>query len=222
MANIVLQDVTAVINGTSKYNGNQFDTCHVEMILQASEPIPDTSSWYIPKPDNPTIPPMVAEIFKMSKIEFYPQSEATLTAGLDDTLAQAKAGDMNGVLEDIPKLLLISILKKVNLIPIQNSANCYMLQYDYKLYPLPDIQPSAFEFYIKLPFDTLTVATGGRVQCTIITPIGAVVDAENTKGILENNQSVIEEHTVNADYSRRSIVSFQYQNDPLFVARYHY
>lgn len=222
MANIKLQDVTAIINGTSRYNGNQYDTCHVEMILEASEPIPDTLSWYIPKPDNPTIPPIVAEIFKMSNTNYFPQSEATLTQGLGDTLDQAKNNDLEGVIQDIPKLLLLSILKKVNLTPILNSANCYMLQYDYKLYPLPDIQPPTFEFYIQLPFDTLSVAQGGKVQCTILTPIGSVLDQANTKGILENNTGVIEEHVANAQYSRRPVVSFEYQNDPLFIVRYSY
>lgn len=221
MPNIMLQDVTAIINGTSRYNGNQHDTCHVEMILEASEPIPPELNWYIPKPDNPTIPPIVTEIFKLTNTFYYPQSETTLTQGLGDTLEQAKNNDLNGVLEDIPKLLLLSILKKVNLTPILNSTNCYMLQYDYKLYPLPNIQPPTFEFYIQLPFDTLTVAQGGRVQCTILTPIGSVIDSQNTMGILEN-QSVIEEHATNAQYSRRPVISFKYQNDPLFKVRYTY
>lgn len=221
MANIRLQDVTAIINGTSLYNGGLYDTCHVEMLLVSDEPIPPESSWYVPKQDNPTIPPIVAEIFKMTNIKYYPQSEATLTTGLNDTLDQAKNNDLAGVLEDVPRLLLLSILKKANLNPIPNSTNCYMLQYDYKLYPLPDI-PNTFEFYVQLPFDTLIVGGGGRVQCTILTPINSLIDTENTKGIPENNAGVIEEHNTNAEYSRRPVVSFQFQNDPLFVVRYHY
>ncbi len=221
MPNIRLQDVTTVINGTSRYNNNQYDICHVEMLLVTEEPLPPEANWYVPKQDNPTIPPAVAEIFKIENLQMYPQHESTLTSGLDDAKQQAINGNLEGVLQGMSKLMLLALLKKVSLNPIPGAANTYSLQYDYKLFPLPNMQVPTFEFYVELPFDTLTVAQGGRVQCTVVAPIDSTIEPEATKGIISTG-GTIEEQPLRADRSRRPIVNFEYQNDPLFVVRYHY
>jgi hypothetical protein len=68
-----------------------------------------------------------------------------------------------------------AIMKKVPLTPISGSPNTYLLSYDYKIFPIDNT--SDYEFKIRVPFDGLKVAqNGGRVQLTIVTPIGAQID----------------------------------------------
>ena len=225
MPNIRLQDVTAIINGTSQYNSNAFDTCHVEMLLVTDEAIPPETGWYVPLQNGSTVPPIIMEIFKLSNLQMYPQNESTITKGVEDAKEQALAGNTQGVFDDMSKLLLISLLKKMSLVPVNGSTNTYMLQYDYKLFPIKDVQIPTYQFYVQLPFDTLTLVTGGRIQCTVLTPINSIIDSESTKGTIFNNGTPsgnIEEQTTRAEASKRPVVSFEYQNDPLFVVQYHY
>lgn len=217
MPNMTLQDVTAIINGTSRY-GSGFDTCHVEMLLVTDTPFPAETSWYVPNQDGSTVPPDVNQILNLGQIKMYPQSEATLTQGIDDVKQQALNGDLQGVLDDMQKLILLALLKKVQLTPVLGTANTYMMKYDYKIFP--NVQNS-FNFYIQLPFDTLTLAAGGRIQCTAITPSGSVIDPVNTKGI-DLNGTELQEQIGNAVASNRPVVSFVYQNDPIFTICYHY
>lgn len=219
MSTIQLQDLTAIINGTSRYNGNAYDSIHVEILLVTNEPIPNEQQWYVPA--GVSVPPEVMAILKLTNLPMYPTSETTLLQGIDDIKQQAESGNLQDVINDSARLMLLSILKKMTLTPIPGSTNAYMLSYDYKLFPLKD-SPNAYEFRVLLPFDGLTLnPSGGRVQVTVVTPVGVAIDAANTKGIATGNVE-INELVRPIENTNRQIVSFAYQTDPEFIIRYNY
>lgn len=218
MALIQLQDLTVTINGTSRYNGNSFDTAHVEILLVTNEPIPNNQFWYAPS--GVTVPPAVAEILKLTNLPMYPTSESKILTGIEDIKQQAEAGNLQEVINDSARLMLLSIFKKISLTPIVGSTNAYVLSYDYKLFPLKDT-PLAYEFKVLLPFDGLTLnPAGGRVQVTAITPCAATIDPVNTKGVAPNSE--ITESISPVQNTNRQIVSFQFHLDPEFTIRYIY
>ncbi|MDD7795909.1 hypothetical protein [Clostridium sp. 'White wine YQ'] len=219
MSNIKLQDLTAIITGTSQY-GAGYDTVHVETLLVTDEPISSEAAWYVP--NGSTVPPAVLEIFKISNLKMYPQSEATLLNGVDDIKQQALSGNLQEVINDSSRLLLLSILKKIQLNPVPSATNTYLLTYDYKLYPLDGVQVPTFEFQVLLPFDTLILSPGGRVQVTVLTPIGAKINQQETKGTVIPSNAELQEEVSVSSQSRRATISFAYQNDPEFVVKYNY
>lgn len=217
---IKLQDATVVINNTSRFNNKQYDTVRVETLLETTEPLPSEMTWYVPS--GTSIPPEVANLFKAKNIRMFPQREETLLQGTEDIRDQAQSENVLGVLEDASKLLLRAVLKEAPLSPIAGSPKTYTLSYEYKLFPLNvDSENNTFEFYIVLPFDGLEVAQGGRVQMTILTPIGAKIDGNATKGIADTGQE-ISEMVSEIPHTNRQVVSFAWQNDPEFFVRYSY
>lgn len=213
---IELQDATVVINNTSRFNQNQYDTVRVETLLKTKQPLPAETTWYVP--NGTSIPPQVSEVFKALNIRMFPQKRESIMGGTEDIHEQAEQGNAIEVLDDASKLLLRAVLKEVALTPIAGSTNTYTLSYEYKLYPTKE---NKFEFYIILPFDGLKVASGGRVQMTILAPIGAKVDPNATKGIAENGQE-IKELISHIQHTNRQVVSFGWQNDPEFTVVYSY
>jgi len=215
---ITLQDATVVINNTSRYNNKQYDTVRVETLLTTTEALPNEMTWYVPS--GTSIPPEVASLFKAKNIRMFPQREETLLKGTEDIIEQSKAENVLGVLEDASNLLLRAVLKETPLTPITGSPNTYTLSYEYKLFPI-DTENNTFEFFIILPFDGLAVAQGGRVQMTILTPIGAKIDPNETKGIADTGEE-ISEMVADITHTNRQVVSFGWQNDPAFTVRYSY
>jgi hypothetical protein len=219
MSMIQLQDLSAVINGASRYNGNAFDTVHVEIFLVTNEPIAAEQFWYVPA--GVTVPPAVLDIFKLTNLPMYPTSEANLLKGIDDIKQQAENGNLQEVINDSAKLMLLSVLKKVALSPVPGSQNLYLLSYDYKLYPLKD-QPNTYEFKVVLPFDGLQLnPSGGRVQVTLLTPINSIVDPQYTKGV-DINGTELAELVKPIENTKRQLVAFEYHLDPEFTVRYKY
>jgi hypothetical protein len=216
--NVILQDLTAMIQNTSRYNSGQFDIVHVENIIQTDEPIPQDKYWYIPNGVTPN--PVAEVVFKAKNMVMYPMSEEELLAGTSDIIEQAKSGSFDGVLEDTSKLMMLSLMKKQSLEPITGSSNLYRLSYDYKLFPVFDI-PNTFDFKVQLPFSGLGVVTGGAVQMTVIMPLTSQPDPTVTEGIDINGQS-IQELITPIQNVNRNIISFRYQNDPVFTIRYRY
>jgi hypothetical protein len=216
--NIRLQDVSVVVNGTSRYNGNQYDTVHVETLLVMDEPIPAEETWYVP--NGTSVPPEVLNFFKISGVDMNPKKASTILQGTEDIREQSESENLQGVIEDSARFMLRAILKKVPLTPISDSSNTYLLSYDYKIFPIDNT--SDYEFKIRVPFDGLKVAeNGGRVQLTIVTPIGAQIDESLTKGVDENGQEISELISPISNVNRQ-IVSFAYQIDPDFTVRYRY
>ncbi|KGX85889.1 hypothetical protein N784_06710 [Pontibacillus litoralis JSM 072002] len=216
--NIRLQDVNVVINGTSRYNGNAFDTVHVETLLCMDEPLPAEETWYVP--NGSSVPPEVLSFFKIAGVDMNPKKASTILQGTEDIKKQSEESNLEGVIEDSARFLLRAVMEKTTLTPISNSPNTYLLSYDYKIYPVGD--SSDYELKILVPFDGLAVApNGGRVQITVMTPIAAKVDPKLTKGIDENNREISESISAIPNVNRQ-IVSFAYQKDPLFTVHYRY
>lgn len=107
MANIKLQDVMVFVNGTSRYNNNEFDTVLVKTMIQTDEPI--TEEYYVP--NGTTVNPAILELLKLQNLEVTPFQANTLLAGTEDIQTQALNGNPSGTLEDAAKLLLLSMLK---------------------------------------------------------------------------------------------------------------
>lgn len=215
---IRLQDVSVVINGTSRYNGNQYDTVHVENLLVMDEPIPAEETWYVPT--GASVPPEVLNFFKITGLDMNPKKASTILEGTQDIAEQSEKENLQGVMEDSARLMLRAIMKKAPLTPISGSPNTYLLSYDYKLYPINGAND--YEFKVHVPFDGLEVApNGGRIQLTIMTPIAAKIDPVLTKGIAENQSEIAEQIAPVANVNR-NIVSFAYQLDPDFTVHYKY
>ena len=219
MANVRLQDLTAIIHNTSRSNGGKYDLVHVENLIQTGTPVESTLSWYVPTGVSPN--PIASALFKSSKLAMYPRTEAELTAGTQDMIEEAKTQKLTDLTDDMAKLMMLCMMKKTTLIPIAGATNLYRLSYDYKLFP--DITtPTNFKFSTELPFKGLTVApNGGKVQMTVLMPMGAQIDVNATKGQAPNNPN-IQEQIVNIPSINRNTVTFKYQIDPLFDIVYHY
>ncbi len=218
MSNIVLQDLTAMIHHTSRFNGNQFDSVHVEILLQTDVPLTSEEQWYIPS--GVSVPIEVLEFFKATNISMYPMLANEVIAGTEDIIAQSEAGNLQEVQIDAAKLMLRAIMKKTSFTPVTGTNNLYMLSYDYKLYPIKEA-PNSYEFKVQLPFSGLGMPNGSRVQMTVIMPIGSQIDPNATKGIAINGVEV-NELIKPMENVNRNILSFEYHQDPLFTIRYMY
>lgn len=213
-ATINLQHFTAVIHNSSRF-GLDHDIVHVETLLNTTEPLPDGSSWYVPAGVN--IPQAVLEILKLGNLQLYPMKSDHLLEGTEDIAKSAQEGNLQDVISDSSKLLLLSVLKNTTICPITGSKNLYKLSYDYNLYPTAD---GYYELHVQLPFDGLTLnPAGGKVQVSVLCPLGSTVDEVFTKGIDENKTEITEAVTKTQN---NVIVTFSYQKDPLFAVRYKY
>ncbi|OMD43472.1 hypothetical protein [Paenibacillus odorifer] len=218
MANIQLQDVIIFVNGTSRYNGNTFDTVLVKTTIKTDEPILD--EYYVPS--GVTAPPAILELLRLQNLEVTPFKASTLLQGTEDIQEEAANGNPAGTLEDAAKLLLLSILKKSTLVPVSGSVNLYELTYEYKIYPFTTQGlPNTYELQIRVPFDGLGMPNGSRVEVSVVLPRFAEVDTTATQGRdlqgLEITELVYEMPNVN-----RKAVTFAYQLDPLFTIRYNH
>ncbi|MBU3227371.1 hypothetical protein [Clostridium algidicarnis] len=218
--NIKLQDFTATIHQTSKYNGGEFDLVHVESLIVTDQPIPSDDTWYIP--NSKPIDPMFKSIFEHAKINLMPTHSSLIQERIDgfgDALNEAMSGDENETKKDITTLALLSAFSKTTLNPIENTENTYLLSYSYKLFP---IAPNIFELKVTLPFPGFIMPDNGdEIQITVVTPINAIIDKEKTMGISEDNQQIQPQYA-EFTYSRKQAISFQYTTDPEFTIRYNY
>lgn len=219
MANIVLQDLTAMIHGTSKFNGNQFDMVHVEILLQTDSALTPEMTWFVPS--GTSVSEEVLAIFKATNLAMYPMSEASVMQGTEDIIEQSKQGNLTDVIQDASKLMLRAIMKKTSFIPVAGTSNLYLLAYDYKLFPIKEA-PNMFNFKVVLPFDGLGMPTGSKVQMSLIMPIGSSIEPTFTEGVAMNGQK-INEQVQPIGTTGHNILSFEYQiTDPLFTVRYQY
>lgn len=218
MANIKLQDLTAMIHHTSRYNGNQFDMVHVETILETDVPLAPNASWYVPC--GTTVPDYLVQMLQVSNVAMYPMSAEYVDNEVSNIFEASKGRVLSEVTHDSSLLMLQAIMTPQSFTPVSGATNLYHLAYDYKLFPNKD-NPKAYDFRVVLPFHGLGMPAGSRVQMAIILPISASLDATTTKGVTVNGQ-VIEELTQDIPNCQRKIVSFAYQNDPEFTVRYVY
>ena len=219
MPNVIIQDLTAVINGTSRQWAG-YDTVHVDTFIQTDSPIPLDSFYYVP--NGSSVPNEVLALFKLAKLDMYPMQESTILQGTENIREIATSENLEGTIADASRLLLRSVMKKTSLTPVTGTSNCYIISYDYKLFP---VEPNVFEFKVVLPFDGLTVnPSGNRIQATICAPIGSIINPIMTKGIDSNGNEIQESITsiTSIPNIRKPIVSFEYQIDPEFTVQYNY
>jgi hypothetical protein len=217
MPNIKLQDVVIFVNGTSRYNNNAFDTVLVKTLLHSDEPI--TEEYYVPS--GVTANPDIFKILDLQGLEITPFKASTLLAGTEDIQEQALNGNPAETLSDAAKLLLLSLMKKSQLVPVSGSQNTYELTYEYKIFPQQE-NPNSYELEIRVPFDGLGIhPQGGRVEVSVILPRMAELDGNLTKGIDEQGAEINEIPYPTPNVNRQ-IVTFAYQLDPLFTIRYNH
>lgn len=217
MSNIKFQDVTVVVNGSSRYNGNQYDSVMVHTTIITDSPL--TESYFVPA--GVSLPNPALELIKMHGLEYRPYRASILTEGTENIIQSSLDGDTADTLSDSAKLILLSALKERQLDQVAQVGNSfvYELKYEYKIFPLQNSQE--YQFEIRLPFDGIQMTNGSRVQLTVLTPSGAVVDSVETKGIDDNGQE-IQEMIQQLQNSNRSVVSFNYQLDPHFTVQYNH
>lgn len=216
MPNIKLQDVMIFVNGTSRYN-NAFDTVLVKTFLHSDEPIQD--EYYVPS--GVSANPEILKILDLQGLEVTPFKANTLLQGTEDIQEQAINGNPSETLSDAAKLLLLSLMKKSQLIPVAGSKNTYELTYEYKIFPQQE-NANSYEFEIRVPFDGLGIhPQGGRVEVTVVLPRMAELDGSLTKGVDEQGAEINEIPYPTPNVNRQ-IVTFAYQKDPLFTIRYNH
>lgn len=218
MANVRLQDLTAIIHNTSRFNGGKYDLVHVENLIQTDTPIDPNLSWYVPNGETPSS--LLNKIIKSSKIPMYPRTANELLEGTQDIVSEAQNGKLEDFSKDLVQLSMLCALKKTSLTPLTDTTNLYLLSYDFKLFPDPQTQK--FMFVTEIPFKGLQVApNGGKVQLTVTMPIGSKIDVNATKGTASNNKD-IQEQIITIPQTSRTIVVFHYQIDPKFDIIYNY
>lgn len=215
MPNIKLQDVIIFVNGTSRYNQNAFDTVLVKTLLVADEPI--TEDYYVP--NGVTANQEILKLLELQGLEVTPFKASTLLQGTEDIREQALNGNPSETLSDAAKLLLLSLLKKSQLVQVPGATNTYELTYEYKIFPEQQ-GSNSYSFEIRVPFDGLGIhPQGGRVEVTVVLPRMTELDTQATKGIDEQGVEITEIPYQTSNVNRQ-IVTFSYQLDPLFTIRY--
>lgn len=220
--NIKLQDFTATIHKTSQLNGGKFDIIHVETLIVTDEPIPSDTLWYVPN-DKP-VDSLYQSIFQQCNVNPEPTISSEIDKRIEDfkdAIEKAQAGATDETHEDISTLALLSVLSKTTLHAIEGTTTTYRLTYDYKLYP-KETGTNVFELQVTLPFAGFIMPDNGdEIQITVVTPIGAVIDKDMTKGIAANGTAITPQY---AEFpsSKKQAISFDYVQDPKFTIRYHY
>ncbi|WP_052658756.1 hypothetical protein [Bacillus thuringiensis] len=212
---LVSQEATVVVHGSSRYNGGKFDEVRVRTTIVTNGPL--TENYYVP--GGSSLSNEAIALIQKQGLEFRPYRESELLEGTEDVIDVAKAGDMAGTEHDIARLLLRSALISVPLQQIaqlENGQFVYEVKYEYKLFP---IQNETYEFQIRLPFDGTEMINGSEVKLTVLTPIGCSIDQTATKGTDANGQE-IQEVVQQLIETGRAVTTFSYRLDPLFKVCY--
>lgn len=217
MPNVILQDVNAVVHGTSKH-GLDYDIAHVTMLMQTDEPIPTNLEWAIPHVED--IPPKAIALLKDGKTPIYPMQKSKLRQDINNILDNVDTNNTTELLEDIEKALTLSCMHITPLDPLESNNCRYIVSYKYRLYP---VSPNTFEFKVLLPFDGLGLyPSGGKLQLTLVAPIGAIINPTITDAKDFQGQSVANETITQIANINKSIVSFEIHQDPIFTISYTY
>jgi hypothetical protein len=227
---IFLQEMNATIQRLSRYNEGLFDRVTVQTLLQTVESIEEGQFWYIPS--GSSVPPHVLNFLKEdaeSKGEQFQLPMIPLKSNIlestEDIQEQALSGNLREVLDDVNKAILVSVMKRTELskLPGQSKEghHVYEVNYEHNIYEIPN-QPNHYQFVTQLPFSGLQLyPSGGRVELVVVTPTGAIVDPNQTKGIDENGIE-LQEYITQIPGTTKSVVSFEYRLDPTFTVHYSY
>ena len=108
MANIKFQEVTVVVNGSSRYNGNQYDSVMVQTTIITDSPL--TESYYVPA--CVSLPNPALELIKIQGLEYRPYRASVLTEGTENIIQSSLAGDTTDTLSDSGKTYSLISVKR--------------------------------------------------------------------------------------------------------------
>lgn len=216
MPNVILQDVNAIIHGTSKY-GLSYDIAHVTMLIRTDTPIPHEMEWAIPHVEE--IPQKAINLIKDGTTAIYPMLKSKLREDINNILDNVDNNNQTELLEDIEKALLLTSMHVTPIEHLENNDLLYVVSYKYRLYP---VEPNNFDFKVLIPFDGLDLASNGRLQVTLVAPINATINPEITKGENPSTGEHFQETIVPLSSVSKNVVNFVVQQDPIFTIRYYY
>ncbi|TCP57876.1 hypothetical protein EV586_102323 [Tumebacillus sp. BK434] len=211
-----LQDVTAVINGVSRYNGGAFDTVTFKTLLVSETPIED--EYYVPVGVSPT--PAAVALLKEANLKVMPYKASTLLEGTEDIQTEAQEGDTAATQLDAARLILLSLLKRTRLTPISAQPGMYVyeLSYEQKIYPVDGPSGNAYEVEFVVPFDQLAVSpNAGKIEVTVLLP--RQTNLLQATGVDPNGGAVSQLVSQLSNVSRTA-VTFEYHIDPVFNIQY--
>lgn len=218
--NVSWVSLTATILSSSKF-GQEYDRVKVLHEIGLQTPLQADETFYIPAKDKPID----------TRLNF-PDGNITNFAGqrfkdiqdeLDKFTQAVKAGDVS-MMDEMYKLLKSTTL----LAPVvfTQGTNVLTFEYELALYPSED---RTFNLELWAPMPTFNVIPGGQVATTIQIPGGnqpfaaTVIEAA---GYIPDDQGNPTNQTVSKvldqDFGLRHIISWVWQNDPLFKVRYQY
>lgn len=216
MANLISQDMTVLVNPSSRYNGNQYDEVYVRTTIVTDAEL--NTEYYVP--NGVSLPAAALNLIQSEGLEFRPYPASVLLEGTDNIQQSAITGDPVDTVSDSAKLILLSALKKQILTKVAQVGNkhVYDLTYTYKLFPVASTH--TYRFNVVLPFDGIPMANG-VLKLTVITPDSANVNPATTKGIDDQNQE-IQEVISKLSSTGKSVTEFTYRRDPHFTVEYTY
>ncbi|MBK1809127.1 hypothetical protein JHL18_00495 [Clostridium sp. YIM B02505] len=216
MPNVILQDLNAVIHGTSRH-GLEYDVAHVSILLQTDSPITPDLQWAIPHIED--IPQKAITLIKDGKTAIYPVLKSKARESINDFFANVDSNNVEGTLEDIEQALLLASMRTTTIEPLENNDGRYIVSYKYRLYPA---ELNTFDFKVVLPFDGLGLASGNRLQVTVVSPMGSTIDPVFTDAKDFQGQSVANESITTIPLVGKQVTSFEIHQDPIFTIRYRY
>lgn len=217
MAQVILQDANIVVHGTSLH-GLDYDIAHVTMLIKTNEPISKDLEWAIPHIED--IPQKALNLIKDGKTAIYPMLKTKLRNDISNILENVDTNNQEELLDDIEKALLLTSMHITPIEPLNDTGLLYVVSYKYRLYP---VEPNNFDFKVLLPFDGLDMyPNGGKLQITMIAPIGATINPTITDAKDFQGQSVANESINPIPLVNKNVVSFEIHQDPIFTIRYYY
>lgn len=217
MSNVILQDLNAIVHGTSQH-GLPYDVAHVSILLHTDTPIDPKLVWSVPHIED--IPQKAVTILKDGTTPIYPMLKDKMRKDIEDILIEVDQNKTQEVVDDAVKAILLSTMHATDIKPLESNNGRYIISYKYRLYP---ISPKTFDFQVVLPFDGLTIdPKTGKLQVTLVAPIGAKINPQTTNAKDFNGNIVAEEAISPTTIGNKQIVSFKIQQDPIFTIRYSY
>lgn len=218
--NVSWVSLSATILSSSKY-GEEYDRVKVLHEIGLQAPLQEDETFYIPAKDKP-----------IDTRQNFPDGNITNFAGqrfkdIQDEIARFTQAVKEGNSEAMDELY--EVLRSTTLLaPVVYAKGTKILTFEYELALFPN-EDKIFELSLWAPMPTFNVVTSGQVSATILAPGGnqpfgaRILEAE---GYIpdENGNPTQQKVTkqINQNLGLRHIVSWVWQNDPLFKVRYQY
>ena len=219
--NVSWVSLTATILSSSKF-GQGYDRVKVLHEIGLQTPLQTDETFYIPAKDKP-----------IDTRTNFPDGNITNFAGqrfkdIQDELekfAQAVKDGNSQVMDEMYQLLRSTTL----LAPVVYSAGTQVLTFEYELALYPEEGTNTFNLALWAPMPTFNVIPGGQVVATIQAPgtlapfVATLLEAEGYIPDSEGNPTTqTVSKTLDQNLGLRHIISWVWQNDPLFKVRYQY